>query len=81
MASEMRGERVRLYRSEALRAETLAATKDIYSLDIAGLPANLLPVFAEGQGAFVTVGERTVVHGGPSTEELFVPFVKVSPAK
>lgn len=81
VASEMRGERVRLYRSEALRAETLATTKGTYGLDIAGLPSNLLPVFAEGDGAFVTAGEWTVVHGGPSTEELFVPLVKVTSAK
>ena len=46
-------------------------------LDIAGLPANFMALFAGGRTAFVTDGEQVVVHGGVSVEELIVPFVKV----
>jgi hypothetical protein len=75
--AEMRGARVRVYRSEALAA---SAPGDInaFRLDTAGLPADFLPFFAGGRGAFVRNGEPTVAHGGLSIEELVVPFVKVT---
>jgi hypothetical protein len=47
-------------------------------LDVAGLPAHFIPLFAGGRSAFVPLGEQGVVHGGASVEELIVPFVKVS---
>lgn len=76
--AETRGERVRVYRSEPLRAESAAAYPGAVSLDIAGLPANFKPLFAGGRSAFVPDGDQVVVHGGVSVEELIVPFVKVS---
>jgi hypothetical protein len=76
--AETRGERVRVYRSEALLAEAAATYSSTTKLDIAGLPANFMPLFAAGRTAFVPNGERVVVHGGVSVEELIVPFVKVS---
>ncbi|KIX33646.1 alkaline phosphatase [Burkholderia pseudomallei] len=76
--AETRGERVRVYRSESLRAESSATYPATLSLDIAGLPANFVPLFAGGRGAFVPAGDQVVVHGGVSVEELIVPFVKVS---
>jgi hypothetical protein len=78
VASELRGERVRIYRSEALVADSAAANPETYRLDIAGLPANSMPLFAAGEGAFLPKGEQVVVHGGVSVEELIVPFIKVS---
>lgn len=76
--AETRGERVRVYRSEPLLADSALAYSSTVRLDIAGLPANFLPLFAGGRTAFVPVGEQVVVHGGVSVEELIVPFVKVS---
>ena len=76
--AETRGERVRVYRSESLRADSAAAYPDTVSLEIAGLPANFMPLFAGGRSAFVADGDQVVVHGGVSVEELIVPFVKVS---
>ncbi len=76
--AETRGERVRVYRSEALRADSATAYPGTLSLDIAGLPANFMPLFAGGRTAFVPEGDQVVVHGGVSVEELIVPFVKVS---
>lgn len=76
--AETRGERVRVYRSEPLLADSAAAYPTTVRLDIAGLPANFMPLFAGGRTAFVPEGEQVVVHGGVSIEELIVPFVKVS---
>lgn len=78
VASELRGERVRTYRSEAVIAETEAANPETFRQDVAGLPANFIPLFARGRGAFVPKNDQVVAHGGISMEELFVPFVKVS---
>lgn len=75
---ETRGERVRVYRSETLLADSVASYPNTVKLDIAGLPANFMPLFAGGRTAFVTDGEQVVVHGGISVEELIVPFVKVN---
>jgi hypothetical protein len=78
VAPEMRGERVRTYRSETLVAESAAAHPNTFRLDIAGLPANFMALFAGGRTAFLPQGEPAVVHGGISVEELLVPFVKVT---
>lgn len=76
--AETRGERVRVYRSESLLADSAAAYPNTVRLDVAGLPANFMPLFAGGRTAFVPVGDQVVVHGGVSVEELIVPFVKVN---
>ena len=81
VAAELRGERVRTYRSEALIAAAQSANPEVFRLNIAGLPANFMPLFTAGRGAFVPRGEQLVVHGGVSVEELLVPFVKVSYAR
>jgi hypothetical protein len=80
VASETRGERVRTYRSEALLSESAAAFTGTFRLDVPGLPANFLPLFATGHGAFVPKGEHVVSHGGMSVEELFVPFIEIKRA-
>lgn len=76
--AETRGERVRAYRSEALLSESAVAWPSAIKLNIAGLPANFMPLFASARTAFVTQGEQLVVHGGISVEELIVPFIKVN---
>ncbi len=77
VAPELRGERVRTYRSETLALESAAANPNTYRLDVAGLPGNFLALFAGGRTAFMQQGEPAVVHGGISVEELMVPFVKI----
>ncbi len=77
VAPELRGERVRTYRSETLVSESAAANPNTYRLDVAGLPANFMTLFAGGRTAFMQSGEPAVVHGGISVEELLVPFVKI----
>ena len=77
VASELRGERVRTYRSATL-ADSAHEDIDAFRFDVAGLPADYLPLYAGTRGAFVPKGEQIVAHGGMSVEELIVPFVKVS---
>lgn len=78
---DLRGERVRTYRTESTRAETAEANPDTIRIDTPGLPNDFMPLFAQGRGAFVPKGDQVVVHGGMSLEELIVPFVKVSYVK
>lgn len=80
VAAEMRGERVRTYRSETLAAESAASNPNSYRLDVAGLPSNFFSLFAGERTAFMPNGDQAVVHGGISIEELMVPFIKVSNA-
>jgi len=76
--AETRGERVRVYRSALLRSESAGLFPETVSLEVPGLPADFLPLFAAGRTAFVPPGGSLVSHGGCSVEELIVPFVKVS---
>lgn len=79
--AETRGERVRVYRSESLLADSATTYPGTARLEVPGLPATFMPLFAGGRTAFVQEGEQVVVHGGVSVEELIVPFVKVSLVK
>jgi hypothetical protein len=78
VSADLRGERVRTYRNETTIAETVTANPDTLRVNVPGLPADFMPLFARGRGAFVPKGDQVVVHGGMSLEELIVPFVKVS---
>lgn len=78
LAPEMRGERVRTYRTETLLVQSVATNPDSFRMDIAGLPANFMPLYASERTAFVPRGDHVVVHGGVSVEELIVPFIKIS---
>lgn len=54
---------------------------DAFQFGGAGLPADFLPLYSGGRGAFVSVGHQVVAHGGMSVEELIVPFVKIGRKK
>ena len=77
VVSELRGERVRTYRSDTLAA-SVPEDIDAFRFDLAGLPPDFLPLYAGTRRAFVPKGDQIVAHGGVSVEELIVPFVKVS---
>jgi hypothetical protein len=77
VAAELRGERVRTYRSTGL-ADAAPPNVDAFRLDIPGLPSDLFALYAGGRSAFVNRGEQIVAHGGLSVEELIVPFVRVT---
>ena len=75
--SEIKGQRVRTYRSESL-VESVSQEFDTFRLDSSGLPPDFLPVYANANGAFVSKGDQIVAHGGASVEELIVPFAKLT---
>ena len=77
LSPEIRGERVRTYRSEELVSESASQNSNTFRLEISGLPENFMPLFSSRRTAFLQQGEPAVVHGGISIEELIVPFVKV----
>ena len=74
--SEVKGERVRTYRNETL-AGSVPADIEAFAFGGPGLPPDFLPLYANGRGAFVPIGQQVVAHGGMSVEELIVPFVKI----
>lgn len=78
--SELRGERVRTYRSEAMAA-SVPQDIDAFRFSAAGLPPDFLPLYAGTQRAFIPIGEQIVAHGGISVEEVLVPFVRVTVTK
>lgn len=78
VAAEQRGERARVYDSVALRDKLLGSVAGSKTLTLGGLPANYLPVFAPFDVAFMPLGAHAVVHGGPSVEEVIVPFARIT---
>ena len=74
--SELKGERVRTYRSETLAA-SVPPEIDAFRFDNPGLPTDFLPLYARTRGAFIPKGDQIVAHGGISVEELIVPFIKI----
>lgn len=77
VVSELRGERVRIYRSEPLAA-LVPPEIDACRFNSSGLPPDFLPVYAGMRGAFVPKGDQIFAHGGISVEELIVPFIKIN---
>lgn len=76
VVSELKGERVRAYRSEEL-ASSVPPEIDAFQFGSPGLPTDFLPLYANERGAFVPRGNKIVAHGGMALEELIVPFVKI----
>ena len=75
--AETRGQRVRIYENETLRAKTASEVAHTGIWSPVGLPQGYYPLMASGRGAFATLGSTVVAHGGVSLEEVVVPFVRV----
>ncbi len=74
--AETRGERVRVYPTQELRAQVAGAFPFGHEWQPVGLPADYFPLVAGGHDAFVSPGEAIVGHGGIAIEEVIVPLVK-----
>lgn len=74
--ADMRGERARIYDNDLLRERVHRDFPDTVVWPGWGLPPNWRALLAAGLGAFVSKGERLVVHGGVGLEEVMVPFVR-----
>lgn len=75
--AETRGERARIYESEAFRRQVQEKVENALPWPGFGLPADCFVLLARGRSAFVYEGEGVVSHGGVSLEEVIVPFVRV----
>ena len=77
VVADLRGERVRIYPDETLRAKVKDLFPEAMEWPAIGLPENYLPVLAPGRMAFVNERKKTVCHGGVSMEELIGPLVQI----
>ena len=75
--ADVRGERVRVYRSAALRSLSKSQFPDTVEWPTIGLPDDYLPLLASGRYGFVSTGNTLVAHGGMLLDEVIVPFVEV----
>ena len=76
--AESRGERVRVYNTEALRDSISFGSSDAVAWPRTGLPNDYWPMVMKGREAFVAKDEKIVGHGGIAIEEVIVPYVTVS---
>jgi hypothetical protein len=74
--AETRGERVRVYPTEALRDQVAKKFPFAKRWDSAALPTEYFPLIAKEEYAFIREGDSIVGHGGTSIEEVIVPFIK-----
>lgn len=75
------GQRVRIYSDSTLRDSSSSKMQDrSLPWQSAMLPQNFLPLIHTDRGAFTTVGNNLVCHGGASLDEMVVPFVEFSRA-
>jgi hypothetical protein len=75
--AERRGERVRIYTDQILRARVNAHFPDAWAWPSIGLPATCLPLLAPARRAFINKGDHIVGHGGAALEEVIVPFIQI----
>lgn len=72
------GERCRIYSDPALSTTCRAAFPDSLIWDHPGLPDTLNTVLAPLGKAFTGKGSTLLCHGGPSLEEVCVPFLRIA---
>jgi hypothetical protein len=78
MLADVKGERVRIFANEMLRAATASKFETAIPWPPVGLPDQFFPLLAPGRFAFIPNGKTTVAHGGITIEEVIVPFVRIA---
>lgn len=76
--ADVKGERVRIFPNDILRAATASRFEGAIAWAPVGLPDGYFPLLAPGRFAFIPSGQVTVAHGGITIEEMIVPFVHVA---
>ena len=76
-AADLRGERVRVFPDQALRAKVKERFPDSIEWPPLGLPNDYFALIAPGRSSFVRPSERPVAHGGITLEEVVVPLVRI----
>jgi len=77
VVADERGERAHVFRDELTREKTAGEFPQTLKWSPIGLPEEYFPLLARGNDAFITKGRRTVAHGGPSIEEVLVPYATI----
>ena len=75
--ADIRGERVRVYPDDLLRAAVMERFPDAIKWPSLGLPDDYRALLAPHRKAFIRDGETIVGHGGISIEELIVPLIQI----
>ncbi len=75
--ADIRGERVRVYPDDLLRAAVKEHFPDAIEWPSLGLPDDYRALLAPHRKAFIRDGETIVGHGGISIEELIVPLIQI----
>jgi len=75
--ADVRGERVRVYPDDLLRAAVKERFPDAIEWPSLGLPDDYRALLAPHRKAFIRDGETIVGHGGISIEELIVPLIQI----
>ena len=75
--ADRRGERVRVYPDQSLRAGVKKRFPEAIEWPAIGLPENYLALIAPDRLAFVAETDSPVAHGGITLEEVVVPFVEI----
>ena len=74
--AESRGERARVYKTEALMQSVDFSGSGAVVWPRTGLPNDYWPMVMTGRKAFVTKNESIVGHGGIAIEEVVVPYIR-----
>ena len=75
--ADLRGERVRVYPDQSLRAGVKERFPDAIEWPPIGLPDDYLALIAPDRLAFVSESKSPVAHGGVTLEEVIVPLVRI----
>lgn len=75
--ADLRGERVRVYPDQSLRAGVKERFPDAIEWPPIGLPDDYLALVAPDRKAFVRETDSPVAHGGVTLEEVVVPLVEI----
>lgn len=75
--ADVRGERVRVYPDDLLRAAVKERFPDAIEWPSLGMPEDYRALLAPHRKAFIRDGETIVGHGGISIEELIVPLIQI----
>ena len=75
--ADVRGERVRVYPDDLLRAVVKERFPDAIEWPSFGLPDDYRALLAPHRKAFIRDGKTIVGHGGISIEELIVPLIQI----
>lgn len=75
--SDHGGERCRIYSDRSLMSVCLRELPESVVWEASGLPNEFSVLMAPYQKNFTTHGRKSLSHGGPSIEEVCVPFVRI----